>query len=364
MEGSKKKNLMLIVIENVFYPKIYDIMLILSLRGDWDMNVLVTGGAGYIGSHTVRRLNQMGKNVIVYDNLVKGHRGAVKSGEFVKGDIFDSELLRATINKYNIDSVVHFAAYSLVGESMEKPSMYYHNNVKGTLNLLDVMMDCGVKKLVFSSSAAVYGEPEAVPITEEVSKIPTNVYGKTKLIMENAMEDYSRAYGLKYIALRYFNACGADLIGDIGEDHSPESHLVPLVLEAALGKRESIKIFGEDYKTEDGTCVRDYIHVNDLASAHTLALEALYGGASSDAFNLGNGNGFSVKEIINAAEMATGLKIKREITARRAGDPAILIASSDKIKNKLGWKPEFVDVKEIIQTAWKWHKNNPTGYID
>lgn len=328
------------------------------------MNVLVTGGAGYIGSHTVRRLNKMGENVVVYDSLVKGHRGAVKNAEFVKGDIFDSELLKSTIKKYNIEAVVHFAAYSLVGESMEKPAMYYHNNVKGTLNLLDVMLENGVKKLVFSSTAAVYGEPEAVPITEEISKNPTNVYGKTKLIMENAMEDYSKAYGLKYVALRYFNACGADLAGDIGEDHSPESHLVPIVLQTALGLRDSIKIFGDNYNTEDGTCIRDYIHVNDLASAHTLALTSLYNGMDSDVFNLGNGNGFSVKQIIDAAEKATGLKIKREIAERRAGDPAILIASSNKMKTKLGWKPEFLDIQEIIASAWNWHKNNPKGYMD
>lgn len=328
------------------------------------MNVLVTGGAGYIGSHTVRRLTKMGENVIVYDNLIKGHRGAVKAGEFVKGDIFDSELLKTTIEKYNIESVVHFAAYSLVGESMEKPSMYYHNNVKGTLNLLDTMMEAGVKKLVFSSTAAVYGEPEEVPITEEISKNPTNVYGRTKLIMENAMEDYSKSYGLKYIALRYFNACGADPCGDIGEDHNPESHLIPIVLQTALGQRESIKIFGEDYNTEDGTCVRDYIHVNDLASAHTLALSALYDGMSSNVFNLGNGNGFSVKEIIDAAEKATGIHINRQITERRAGDPAILIASSDKIKKMLNWKPEFLNIEAIIASAWNWHKNNPQGYND
>lgn len=328
------------------------------------MNVLVTGGAGYIGSHTVRKLKSMGNNVVVYDNLVKGHRGAIKECEFVCGDIFDSELLRETFKKYNIDSVIHFAAYSLVGESMEKPSMYYHNNVKGTLSLLDVMIECDVKKLVFSSTAAVYGEPEAVPITENIAKNPTNVYGRTKLVMENAMNDYSSSYGLKYIALRYFNACGADVIGDIGEDHNPESHLIPLVLEAALGKRESIKIYGDDYNTPDGTCVRDYIHVNDLASAHILALESLHNGAESDVFNLGNGNGFSVKEIINAAEIATGISIKKEITDRRAGDPAILIASSDKIKSTLGWKPEFLDIKEIIATAWKWHKNKPKGYIE
>jgi UDP-glucose 4-epimerase len=328
------------------------------------VNVLVTGGAGYIGSHTVRKLSKMGENVIVYDNLVKGHRGSVKDCEFVKGDIFDSELLKATIKKYNIESVVHFAAYSIVPESMTNPSIYYHNNVKGTLNLLDVMMEAEVKKLVFSSTAAVYGEPEAVPITEALLKNPTNVYGKTKLIMENAMEDYSRAYGLKYIALRYFNACGADPVGDIGEDHSPESHLIPLVLETALGKRENIKIFGEDYKTPDGTCIRDYIHVNDLGSAHILALESLYQGAESEVFNLGNGMGFSVKEIIDAAEKATGLNIRREIAERRAGDPAILIASSEKIKKTLGWKPEFLDITRIIETAWNWHKNNPDGFVE
>jgi UDP-glucose 4-epimerase len=328
------------------------------------MNVLVTGGAGYIGSHTVRMLGSMGRNVIVYDNLVKGHRSAVKSGEFVQGDIFDSELLKDTLVRYNIDAVVHFAAYSLVGESMEKPRMYYHNNVMGTLNLLDVMLDCGVNKLVFSSTAAVYGEPESVPITEGLSKNPTNVYGKTKLIMENAMEDYSKAHGLKYVALRYFNACGADLPGDIGEDHRPEAHLIPLVLQTALGKRESIKIFGDDYNTPDGTCIRDYIHVNDLASAHILALDALYEGMGSEVFNLGNGSGFSVKEIINASEKATGLSIKREIAQRRAGDPAVLIASSDKIKEKLHWKPQFLNVENIIETAWRWHKNNPNGYND
>lgn len=328
------------------------------------MNILVTGGAGYIGSHTVKMLNKMGKNVVVYDNLVKGHRDAVKCPNFVEGDIFDSEKLEWTIKNYNIDSVVHFAAYSLVGESMEKPQMYYYNNVQGTLNLLDVMLKNNVKKLVFSSTAAVYGEPERVPITEDISKNPTNVYGKTKLIMENAMEDYSRSYGLKYIALRYFNACGADVEGDIGEDHSPETHLIPLVLQTCLGKRESIKIFGDDYNTKDGTCVRDYIHVNDLAEAHILALEALYEGKDSNVYNLGNGNGFTVKEIIEAAEEVTGINIKKEIAPRRAGDPAVLIASSDKIKRELNWNPKFTDIKKIIETAWRWHKNHPNGYGD
>lgn len=326
------------------------------------MNILVTGGAGYIGSHTVKMLNDLGKNVIAYDNLSKGHRSAVKCNVFVKGDIFDSELLEDTIKRYGIDSVVHFAAYSLVGESMEKPIIYYHNNVEGTLNLLNVMLKCNVKKLVFSSSAAVYGEPDTVPITEEISKKPTNVYGRTKLIMENVMEDYSNSYGLKYIALRYFNACGADDSGSIGEDHNPESHLIPIVLQACLGIRDGIKIFGDDYPTKDGTCIRDYIHVNDLARAHILALKALQEGQSSGAYNLGVGSGFSVKEIIDEAENITGIKIKKEIVQRRAGDPAVLIASSEKIRRSLGWEPEYIDIRNIIGTAWKWHRSHPNGY--
>lgn len=328
------------------------------------MNILVTGGAGYIGSHTVKMLNDMGENVVAYDNLVKGHRPAVKCNAFVQGDIFDSALLEETIKKYKIDSVVHFAAYSLVGESMEKPEIYYKNNVQGTLNLLEVMLKCNVKKLVFSSTAAVYGEPEIVPITEESLKNPTNVYGRTKLIMENAMADYSKAYGLKYIALRYFNACGADESGEIGEDHNPESHLIPLVLQACLGKRESIKIFGDDYATKDGTCVRDYIHVNDLAKAHIQALKALYNGHESAAFNLGNGVGFSVKEIIEAAERVTGKILKKEIVERRAGDPATLIASCEKAKKELGVAMEYTDIEKIIETAYKWHKNHLDGYGD
>lgn len=328
------------------------------------MNILVTGGAGYIGSHTAKMLYDMGENVVVYDSLVKGHREAVKCEHFVKGDIFDSALLEETIKKYNIDSVVHFAAFSLVGESMEKPAMYYRNNVMGTLNLLDVMMKCNVKKLVFSSTAAVYGEPKTVPITEDSEKNPTNVYGRTKLIMENAMADYSKAYGLKYIALRYFNACGADESGMIGEDHNPESHLIPLVLQACLGQRDSIKIFGEDYATADGTCVRDYIHVNDLAQAHIKALKALHNGHESAAFNLGNGVGFSVKEIIEASEKVTGTTLKKEIVGRRAGDPATLIASCEKAKKDLGVVFEYTNVEKIIETAYNWHKNHLNGYGD
>jgi UDP-glucose 4-epimerase len=328
------------------------------------VNVLVTGGAGYIGSHIVRLLEKTGETVIVYDNLVTGHQAAVKNSTFVNGDIFDSELLTATIKKYDIMSVIHFAAHSLVGVSMIKPQEYYHNNVVGTLNLLDVMLANGVKQLVFSSTAAVYGEPENSPITEDTPQNPTNVYGRTKLVMENVMADYSRSYGLKYIALRYFNACGADDAGDIGEDHCPETHLIPLVLKACMGKTSGLKIFGDDYPTKDGTCVRDYIHVNDLAQAHLLALKALAGGHESAVYNLGNGNGFSVKEIIEAAEAVTGLTAPKEVAPRRAGDPAALVASSDKIRQDLGWQPEYTDIKRIIATAWRWHQENPNGFGD
>ncbi|EGO65030.1 UDP-glucose 4-epimerase GalE [Acetonema longum] len=326
------------------------------------MNILVTGGAGYIGSHTVRLLEKKADRVVVYDNLVKGHRQAVGKSVFVQGDLLDSGKLIDTIQRYAISSVVHFAAASLVGESMGKPRDYYRNNVQGTLNLLDVMLDNKVGKLVFSSTAAVYGEPEITPITEDAAKNPTNVYGRTKLAMENAMDDYSRAYGLKYIALRYFNACGADPAGDIGEDHEPETHLVPLVLRACLGKSDGIKIFGDDYPTQDGTCIRDYIHVTDLAQAHGLALEALYGGHGSDVYNLGNGSGFSVKEIIEAAETVTGIKIRQEVIARRAGDPAVLVAGAAKIKRDMNWQPQYTDIKEIIATAWRWHRANPDGF--
>lgn len=326
------------------------------------MRVLVTGGAGYIGSHTVRLLEKAGSEVVVYDNLVTGHRDAVKNSIFVEGDIFDSSLLAATIKQYGISSVVHFAAYSLVGVSLLRPRDYYHNNVAGTLNLLDVMLATGVNKLVFSSTAAVYGEPETSPITETAGKNPTNVYGRTKLIMENAMADYSRAYGLNYIALRYFNACGADEAGDIGEDHQPETHLVPLVLRACLDRQDKLKIFGDDYPTKDGTCVRDYIHVNDLGQAHVLALKALHNGHASDIYNLGNGNGFTVKEIIENAEAVTGCEIPTAVAGRRTGDPAVLVASAEKIRQALGWQPGYTDIRKIIATAWQWHKGRPAGF--
>lgn len=326
------------------------------------MTILVTGGAGYIGSHTVRQLEHAGNPVVVYDNLVKGHRNSVKNSIFIKGDIFDSDLLTDTIKRYAINSVVHFAAYSVVGESMEKPREYYHNNVVGTLNLLDVMLASGVNKLVFSSTAAVYGEPDKTPITEDMPKNPTSVYGRTKVIMEDVMADYSRAYGLKHISLRYFNACGADISGDIGEDHRPETHLVPLVLQACLGKTDGIKIFGDDYPTRDGTCIRDYVHITDLAQAHVLALQALYEGHGPEVYNLGNGSGFSVKEIIEAAEAVAGITTPKQVVARRPGDPAVLVASSVKIRSDLGWQPEYTNIKDIIDTAWRWHKSNPAGF--
>ena len=326
------------------------------------MRVLVTGGAGYIGSHTVKMLEKIADKVVVYDNLSKCHKQAVPNSILVQGDLFDKKLLKTVLTEHKIEAVVHFAAFSLVAESMTNPQLYYHNNVQGTLSLLEVMLECSVNKLVFSSTAAVYGEPEVMPISEEALKNPTNVYGQTKLMMEQIMADYAKVYDFNYIALRYFNACGADDSGTIGEDHSPESHLIPLVLQTCLGLRNSIKIFGTDYDTADGSCVRDYIHVNDLGQAHILALQALYRGASSTAYNLGNGTGFSVKEIIAAAEEVTGIKIVKELTERRAGDPACLIASSTKIKKELQWQPQYTEIKDIIASAWQWQKNNPQGF--
>lgn len=326
--------------------------------------ILVTGGAGYIGSHTVRRLRGRGYDVVVYDNLSKGHRWAVKDVELVVGDISDYARVCEVIKRYGIDSVIHFAAYSLVGESMQNPQKYYVNNVIGTISLLRAMVDCGVKKIVFSSTAAVYGEPKEVPIKEDSLLNPTNVYGRTKFMIESILRDYDMAYGLKYVALRYFNAAGADEKGDIGEDHDPETHLIPLVLKAIKGEREDIKIFGTDYDTPDGTCIRDYIHVNDLADAHILALESLKEGRS-DVYNLGNGNGFSVKEVIEVAERVTGKTVKKVESDRRSGDPAVLIASSEKIKRELGWRPVYTDLEKIIQTAWNWEtKKGGCSYED
>lgn len=326
--------------------------------------ILVTGGAGYIGSHTVRELRERGADVVVYDNLVTGHSEAVRGVPFVKGDIFDKELLCGTIREYGVDAVIHFAAYSLVGESMSDPAKYYRNNVAGTLSLLDAMLAEGVKYLVFSSSAATYGDTGDGLITEDSPQRPTSVYGQTKLMMEQFMSDYDKAYGMKYVALRYFNAAGAHRDGDIGEAHNPESHLIPIILQAALGKRDHIGIFGDDYPTRDGTCIRDYIHITDLADAHIRALDYLRGGGKSTYYNLGNGNGFSVKEVIDTARKVTGLDIKSAVEPRRPGDPATLVASSDKIKRELGWKPRYDSLEAIVASAWKWHSSHPNGFAD
>ena len=327
------------------------------------MSVLVCGGAGYIGSHVVRALYDAGREVVVYDNLQKGHKQAVPSGvALVVGDLRDKETLRKVFQDHSIDSVIDFAADSLVGESVTKPLQYYNNNVYGTLSLLEVMQEVGVKYIVFSSTAATYGEPEKTPILESDRTEPTNPYGDTKLAVEKMLKWSDAAYGMKYTVLRYFNAAGAHMSGEIGEDHQPESHLIPLVLQTALGKREKIMVFGEDYPTPDGSCLRDYIHVSDLADAHILALDRIVAGGESRTYNLGNGEGFSVKEIIDIAREVTGREIKAEIVERRAGDPAVLVASSDKAKAELGWKPKYNDVRTIIESAWQWHEGHPNGY--
>ncbi len=319
------------------------------------MSILVVGGAGYIGSHIVRMLQKENRNLVVLDNFEKGHLQAVKNVNFEKGDLRIKKDIDSVFESYDIDAVMHFAAYSLVGESMQKPEIYYDNNVYGTLNLLKSMVEHDIKKIIFSSTAAVYGEPQYTPIDEEHPKNPTNVYGETKIVIEKMLDWFDKIYGLKSVRLRYFNAAGADPSGEIGELHNPETHLIPIVLQAALGERPFISIFGNDYDTRDGTCVRDYIHVNDLAKAHILALDYLSSENTSNFFNLGNGNGYTVKEVIEVAKKVTNIDIPVKIADRRSGDPAILVASSNKIKNILGWKPEFDDIETIISTAWKWH---------
>lgn len=327
------------------------------------MTILVLGGAGYIGSHTVYELIDNGEDVAVIDNLLTGHEEAVHpKARFYRGDIRDREFLDEVFKKEKPDAVIHFAACSLVGESMEKPLKYYDNNLCGTKILLDSMVSNGIDKIVFSSTAATYGEPERIPILETDRTEPTNTYGETKLSMEKMFKWVGKAHGLRYVSLRYFNACGAHISGQIGEDHNPESHLIPLILQVPNGKREYISIFGDDYDTKDGTCVRDYIHVTDLAQAHILAVKYLQKGNSSDIFNLGNGIGFTVKEVVDCARKVTGHPIHAKITPRRAGDPAQLIASSEKAKEILGWKPEHNSLEEIISTAWNWHKNHPNGF--
>lgn len=326
------------------------------------MNIMVTGGAGYIGSHTVRELVNRGHQVLVLDNLSRGHKAAVKEGFLVVGDTGDRELLQKLFADFEVEAVMHFAAHSQVGESVRLPSDYYRNNVVNGLNLLDAMIESQVPYLVFSSTAAVYGEPQEFPIQETHPANPTNPYGATKLALEEAMGWYGEAYGLKWTSLRYFNAAGADPAGDIGEDHTPETHLIPLALKVALGELPHLEVYGNDYPTPDGTCVRDYIHVNDLAQAHVLALDALAGGGPSTVYNLGNGSGYSVLEVIRAAEEVVGMTLPVRLTDRRPGDPAMLVAASDKIKRELGWQPEHPGLNDIIATAWRWHLSHPRGF--
>lgn len=324
------------------------------------MAVLVCGGAGYIGSHINKQLHKEGYETIVFDNLVYGHREAVKWGKFEQGDLSNIEDIERVFNKYSIEAVFHFAAYAYVGESVVNPEKYYYNNVSNTLNLLKVMREHGCRKIIFSSTCATYGEPERVPITEDMPQNPINPYGATKLMMERILKDYYRAYGIEFVVLRYFNAAGADPEGEIGESHDPETHIIPLVLDAASGRREDIKVFGTDYETLDGSCVRDYIHVYDLATAHLLALHYLEQGKESDFFNLGNELGTSVLQVIESVKKVTGREFKVTLTDRRPGDPAVLVGSSRKAQEILGWEPIYKDIDKIVEHAWKWHER--AGY--
>jgi len=326
--------------------------------------VLVTGGAGYIGSHAVKSLRAQGQDVIVYDDFSQGHREATKNATaVVEGGIQDTATLRAALEKYNVNAVMHFAAWLSVGDSVKHPTAYYKNNVTGALSVLEAMVDAGVKHLIFSSTCAVFGVPDRTPIVEDLPKQPINAYGETKLAIEHALPHFERAYGIKFIALRYFNAAGADPDGELGEDHDPEIHVIPRAIDAALG-RGSFSIFGDDYPTPDGTCLRDYVHVNDLASAHTLALDALRRGASSNNYNLGNGTPSSVRDVLAAVERVCGVKVPYDVRARREGDPAALFASSDKARQELGWRPAYEALDVIVETAWRWRKAHPRGYAD
>lgn len=319
--------------------------------------ILVAGGAGYIGSHTAKLLEKSGYDIVVLDNLVYGHREAVFTSNFEQVDLADKQALDKVFKKYKIDAVIHFAAYAYVGESVTNPQKYYHNNVVNTLNLLDAMVENGVKNIVFSSTCATYGNPQYTPIDEKHPQFPINPYGRTKLIMEQIMADYEIAYGLKYIALRYFNAAGADSESQIGESHDPETHLIPLALKAIKGEIPQLTIFGTDYDTPDGTCIRDYIHVDDLADAHILAVEKLFKEKTSYCINLGTGIGTSVKEIIDATEDVTGKKVPCILGDRRAGDPPRLYAANEMAKKVLNWNPKYTDIKDIIKTAWNWEQN-------
>jgi len=319
-------------------------------------NVLVTGGAGYIGSHACKALAKAGYTPVTYDNLIYGHTWAVKWGPFEKGDILDRRRLDEVIDQYRPEAVMHFAAFAYVGESVENPGKYYRNNVAGSLTILEAMRDHGIRNMVFSSTCAVYGNPETVPIPEEHPLKPINPYGFSKMTVERMLDDFSSAHDMRYVSLRYFNAAGADPDAEIGEDHDPETHLIPLVLNAASGRSENVKIFGSDYDTPDGTCVRDYVHVSDLAAAHVLGIKYLKANGKSDAFNLGNGNGFSVRQVIETAGEVTGKKINAREWPRRTGDPAALVGSSEKTRNVLGWQPGHNNIAEIVETAWNWYQ--------
>jgi UDP-glucose 4-epimerase len=325
------------------------------------MAILVTGGAGYIGSAAVEDLQKRGEATVVLDNLVYGHKKAIGENiTFYEGEIGDQDLVEQIVREHEIDACMHFSAYAYVGESVEKPQIYYENNFVQTIHLLEVLIKNNVKKFIFSSTCATFGEPQYVPIDEDHPQNPVNPYGWSKFMTERVLADYDKAYGLKFVALRYFNACGAS--EKCGEHHDPETHLIPLILFAAQGKRDAISIYGNDYPTPDGTAVRDYIHISDLSQAHLLALDYLRGGGNSEFINLGNGNGYSVKEVVEAARKITGKTIEAKISPRRAGDPSKLVANATKAKEVLGWNPQFPEIEKIIESAWKWHEANPNGY--
>lgn len=321
------------------------------------MAILICGGAGYIGSHINKQLNKEGYETIVFDNLICGHKEAVKWGRLIRGDLAKLSDIESVFKKYGIDAVFHFAAYAYVGESVTAPEKYYYNNVVNTLNLLKVMRKYSCNKIIFSSTCATYGEPESIPITEDMPQNPINPYGLTKLTVERILKDYQKAYALQFAVLRYFNAAGADPDGEIGESHNPETHIIPLVLDAASGKQSDIKVFGTDYDTPDGSCIRDYIHVSDLADAHIRALHYLEEGNAGDFFNLGNAVGTSVLEVVGSVKRVTGKTFKVTLSSRRPGDPAKLVGSSEKAQRVLGWKPQYGDIDTIVRHAWNWHQN-------
>ncbi len=325
--------------------------------------ILVTGGAGYIGSHTVAELAKQNYKVIVIDNLVYGHEQSIDC-DFVDGDLLNKKDLEKVFSKHKFDGVVHFAAYALAGESMQEPGKYFENNILGGLNLLEVMKKYEVKNIVFSSTCAIYGFPKKLPVTEEESKKPVSVYGESKLIFEQILAWYDKLFGIKNICLRYFNACGASLDGSIGEDHKPETHIIPIAMQVALGQRKKFTIFGDDYDTSDGTNIRDYIHVSDLASAHIKALEYVFKNKKSNFFNVGTGDGYSNKEIVDMIKKVSGMDFEVEIGKRRDGDPDAIFADNSKVKKVLGWEPKHSDLQTIVESAWKWHTTNPNGFVE